>query len=401
MLNGRPQVRQMKATSESLSEGRASVAAPAPVQKRENHTGLPARLKEGIESLSGLALDDVRVHHNSDRPAQLQALAYAQGTEIHLGPGQERHLPHKAWHVVQQKQGRVKPTVQMKGIAVNADSALEREAESIGARVARVGAAMRTVRRVSIQPGARSPVQRTNGSGSTDANGGSAAPVGSGGATPAAAADGALAPPVAARSLAEQGDILGVISGFLSAIEAHRLRAIATIVGARVPIMPAAMMVEAIDAIQAALVEHEAAAQEGDEYIHFLARSRQELRAQKRSHTAAEYRELKGEIYRRVIEQGEKTRQAMAQLVSLFRRLDAVVADPRVAEARNDASLVATGQLSAADFRRRHGVTGHQFLSAVTDIASTKMRIALCRGRMESQIAISRTIGAQARAALG
>jgi hypothetical protein len=27
-------------------------------------------------------------------------------------PGQEQHLPHEAWHVVQQKQGRVKPTGQ-------------------------------------------------------------------------------------------------------------------------------------------------------------------------------------------------------------------------------------------------------------------------------------------------
>lgn len=35
---------------------------------------------------------------------------YSQGTDIHIGPGQEKHLPHEAWHVVQQKQGRVKPT---------------------------------------------------------------------------------------------------------------------------------------------------------------------------------------------------------------------------------------------------------------------------------------------------
>ena len=67
-----------------------------------------------MENLSGHALDDVQVHRNSDEPAQLNAHAYAQGTDIHLGPGQEQHLPHEAWHVVQQKQGRVKPTAQMK-----------------------------------------------------------------------------------------------------------------------------------------------------------------------------------------------------------------------------------------------------------------------------------------------
>jgi hypothetical protein len=57
------------------------------IQKKENNTGLPDNLKSGMENLSGLSLDDVRVHRNSDRPAQLQAHAYAQGTDIHLGSG--------------------------------------------------------------------------------------------------------------------------------------------------------------------------------------------------------------------------------------------------------------------------------------------------------------------------
>ncbi|ODP32910.1 DUF4157 domain-containing protein [Pandoraea sp. ISTKB] len=73
-------------------------------------TGLPPRLRSGVEALSGLSVDGVNVHYNSDRPAQLQAHAYAQGTDIYLAPGQEHHLPHEAWHVVQQMQSRVKPT---------------------------------------------------------------------------------------------------------------------------------------------------------------------------------------------------------------------------------------------------------------------------------------------------
>jgi len=78
-------------------------------------------------------MDDVRVHYNSDKPAQLQAHAYAQGTEIHLAPGQEKHLAHEAWHVVQQMQGRVKPTMQMKGdVNVNDDAGLEKEADVMG-----------------------------------------------------------------------------------------------------------------------------------------------------------------------------------------------------------------------------------------------------------------------------
>lgn len=83
------------------------------VQTKANTKGLPDNLKSGIENLSGYAMDDVKVHYNSDKPAQLQAHAYAQGNHIHLARGQERHLPHEAWHVVQQKQGRVKPTLQL------------------------------------------------------------------------------------------------------------------------------------------------------------------------------------------------------------------------------------------------------------------------------------------------
>jgi len=105
------------------------------IQRKENNTGLPDNLKTGIENLSGMSLDDVKVHRNSDKPAQLNAHAYAQGTDIHLASGQEKHLPHEAWHVVQQKQGRVKPTMQMKGnTKVNDDVSLEKEADVMGAK---------------------------------------------------------------------------------------------------------------------------------------------------------------------------------------------------------------------------------------------------------------------------
>ena len=99
--------------------------AQVPVQRRKNETGLPDQLKSGIESLSGIDMSDVRVHRNSSKPAQLQAHAYAQGRDIYLGPGQERHLPHEAWHVVQQAQGRVKPTLQRKSVLINDNQNLE------------------------------------------------------------------------------------------------------------------------------------------------------------------------------------------------------------------------------------------------------------------------------------
>ncbi len=105
-----------------------------PTQRKRHSTGLPDILKSGIENLSGHSMDDVKVHYNSDKPGQLKAHAYAQGTDIHLGPGQEKHLPHEAWHVVQQKQGSVRPTTQFRGVKINDNPKLEAEATRMGNR---------------------------------------------------------------------------------------------------------------------------------------------------------------------------------------------------------------------------------------------------------------------------
>ena len=124
------QVAQLQAMADTFSAQQSPT-----IQRQENNTGLPDNLKTGMENLSGLSMDDVKVHRNSDKPAQLNAHAYAQGTDIHLASGQEKHLPHELGHVVQQKQGRVKPTMQMKGkVAVNDDAGLEKEADIMGAK---------------------------------------------------------------------------------------------------------------------------------------------------------------------------------------------------------------------------------------------------------------------------
>lgn len=109
--------------------------ANAAIQRKSgNGTGMPDHLKSGLEELSGMDLSDVNVHYNSSKPAELNALAYAQGTDIHVGPGQEEHLPHEGWHIVQQKQGRVQPTATVEGAAINDDAALEAEADRMGAK---------------------------------------------------------------------------------------------------------------------------------------------------------------------------------------------------------------------------------------------------------------------------
>ncbi len=132
----------LKIIDQDLQSYRDQQNAPtenSPIQKKENRTGLPDQLKTGVENLSGYSMDDVKVHYNSPKPAQLQAHAYAQGTDIHLAPGQEKHLPHEAWHVVQQKQGRVQPTTQLKGkVNINDDPKLEREADVMGGKIGQV-----------------------------------------------------------------------------------------------------------------------------------------------------------------------------------------------------------------------------------------------------------------------
>lgn len=100
--------------------------------QRKNKTGIPDQLKSGMENLMGHNLDHVKVHYNSSKPAAVQAHAYAKGNEVHLASGQEKHLPHELGHVVQQMEGRVKPTTTVNGIAVNDNTSLEREADQLG-----------------------------------------------------------------------------------------------------------------------------------------------------------------------------------------------------------------------------------------------------------------------------
>ncbi|AOX00054.1 hypothetical protein BJP34_11825 [Moorena producens PAL-8-15-08-1] len=133
------QVKQLVAKDKLAAQqkkGRSTTETPVQRQEdkreTENKTGLPDHIKEGIESLSGYDLSGVRVNYNSAKPAQLKAHAYTQGQSIEVAPGQERHVPHEAWHVVQQMQGRVKEEFKMKGLSVNSNRGLEREADVMG-----------------------------------------------------------------------------------------------------------------------------------------------------------------------------------------------------------------------------------------------------------------------------
>ena len=100
-------------------------------KKPLNRTGIPSPLRKQFETKSGVSLDDVRVHYNSASPARFGALAYTRGNQVHIGPGQERHLPHELGHVIQQKQGMVKPNLRINEAPVNFDPKLEEAADSM------------------------------------------------------------------------------------------------------------------------------------------------------------------------------------------------------------------------------------------------------------------------------
>lgn len=126
---------QIDAAFGAIAQRQPGLEEEEPLQARSaNSNGLPGALQAGIQALSGVDVSDVQVHRNSAQPAQLNALAYAQGSNIHLASGQEHHLPHEAWHVVQQRQGRVAPTMQLAGVGINDDASLEEEADAMGAK---------------------------------------------------------------------------------------------------------------------------------------------------------------------------------------------------------------------------------------------------------------------------
>lgn len=139
------------------------------VAQAQNRTGLPDDLKAGVETLSGLSLNDVQVHYNSSRPTKYEAHAYTQGSEIYVSPGKEKYVPHEAWHVIQQKQGRVRPTMHLKGTAVSEDTVLEQEADTMGQKAL---TAAQTIQAKGRPPGTARPyspvIQRAHDSAEQD-----------------------------------------------------------------------------------------------------------------------------------------------------------------------------------------------------------------------------------------
>lgn len=106
---------------------------------------LPAPLRTQMESAFNASFANVKVHEGN-HVGSVGAIAYTQGNHVHFAPGQfnpntrsgQALLGHELAHVVQQRQGRVKPTTQVNGLPVNDQSALEQEADALGQKAAQM-----------------------------------------------------------------------------------------------------------------------------------------------------------------------------------------------------------------------------------------------------------------------
>jgi hypothetical protein len=105
---------------------------------------LPDPLRDKMERAFNTDFSTVTVRESSEA-SNLGAQAFARGAELVFAPGQydpasargQSLIGHELAHVVQQSEGRVAPTIQGNGLAINDDAGLEAEADDMGARAAR------------------------------------------------------------------------------------------------------------------------------------------------------------------------------------------------------------------------------------------------------------------------
>jgi len=107
----------------------------------EPNKDLPRDLQNRMESSFGTDFSNVAIHKNSNRATDLNALAFTQGNAVHFAPGEfnpnsnkgKNLIGHEFAHVVQQWSGVVGPTSVMgKGLPLNDNKGLEREADEMG-----------------------------------------------------------------------------------------------------------------------------------------------------------------------------------------------------------------------------------------------------------------------------
>jgi hypothetical protein len=138
-----------------------------PIQKKEDDFSEDLQMK--ANSTFGEDFSNVSIHKNSSKAKDLGALAFTQGENIHFAPGEfnpqsqkgQELIGHEVAHVQQQRQNRVKPTIQTKNGNVNNSPLLEKEADEKGKQFANSEnfEVIQSKRISSINRGTNAPIQ--------------------------------------------------------------------------------------------------------------------------------------------------------------------------------------------------------------------------------------------------
>lgn len=139
---GPPPLQALEALQAKLDRQRSERSAQA-LQPPGQGKPLPSAIQAKMEHALGHDFSDVRVHEGPQAES-VGALAYTRGTNLHFAPGRysptshegQVMLAHELTHVKQQKAGRV-AVPGGTGAPVNADPALEAEADAKGREAAR------------------------------------------------------------------------------------------------------------------------------------------------------------------------------------------------------------------------------------------------------------------------
>jgi hypothetical protein len=114
----------------------AGTIATEPAEPTSTGQPMSPGTRAAMEHSFGADFSAVKIHEG-DHASALGAQAYTRGDDIHFAPGQyapDTHggrelLGHELAHVVQQGQGRASAGVQARGVVLNEDQGLEREAD--------------------------------------------------------------------------------------------------------------------------------------------------------------------------------------------------------------------------------------------------------------------------------
>jgi hypothetical protein len=129
---------------------------------------LPLSVLRKMEAFFNADFSDLTIYQNSEKPADMDALAFTEGKDIYFAPGEYRPdsfkgqelIAHELAHVIQQAEGRVRPTGGANGIPINDDPALEREADQMGHLAASFDLPLKKEPALSSLSGSGSVIQR-------------------------------------------------------------------------------------------------------------------------------------------------------------------------------------------------------------------------------------------------